>query len=137
MGKANKKKKNKSQKPAVQNAKANVQAEQTPNQPVLEEQTAVQEITEQKVESKPAVEQPKKVEKKEKAQKTKVQKQPNPRQNKVKETVAELKKVTWPTFPKVVKNTLLVLVIVLISTAVLFGIDYVLSLLYKLLTPSA
>ena len=137
MGKANKKKKNKSQKPAVQNAKANVQAEQTPNQPVLAEQTAeVQALNEQKVE-KPAVEQPKKESKKDKAQKTKAQKQPNPKQNKVKETVAELKKVTWPTFPKVVKNTLLVLVIVLISTAVLFGIDYVLSLLYKLLTPSA
>ena len=136
MGKANKKKKNKSQKPAVQNAKANVQNQEV-NQPVLEEQTAVEEITEQKVESKPAVEQQKKVEKKEKVQKTKAQKQPNPKQNKVKETVAELKKVTWPTFPKVVKNTLLVLVIVLISTAVLFGIDYVLSLLYKLLTPSA
>ena len=136
MGKANKKKKNKSQKPAVQNAKANVQNQEV-NQPVLEEQTAVEEITEQKVESKPAVEQQKKVEKKEKVQKTKAQKQPNPKQNKVKETVAELTKVTWPTFPKVVKNTLLVLVIVLISTAVLFGIDYVLSLLYKLLTPSA
>ncbi|MBO7508270.1 MAG: preprotein translocase subunit SecE [Clostridia bacterium] len=88
--------------------------------------------TEKQVEKQPA-----KVEKKDKNQKAKAQKQPNPKQNKVKETVAELKKVTWPTFPKVVKNTLLVLVIVLISTAVLFGIDYVLSLLYKLLTPAA
>ena len=57
-----------------------------------------------------------------------------PRQNKVKETVAELKKVTWPTFPKVVKNTLLVLGIVLVFTVVLFGIDFGLSWLYRLLT---
>lgn len=84
-----------------------------------------------------------------KAEKSKDQKQPKkdkkakkqekrePRTNKAKETVAELKKVTWPTFPKVVKNTLLVLGIVVIFTIVLFGIDYGLSWLYKLLTPAA
>lgn len=84
-----------------------------------------------------------------KAEKSKDQKQPKkdkkakkqekrePRTNKAKETVAELKKVTWPTFPKVVKNTLLVLSIVVIFTIVLFGIDYGLSWLYKLLTPAA
>ena len=48
--------------------------------------------------------------------------------------MAELKKVVWPTFPKVVKNTLLVLSIVLAFTIVLFGIDYGLSWIYKLIT---
>ena len=84
-----------------------------------------------------------------KAEKSKEQKQPKkdkkakkqqkrePRPNKAKETVAELKKVTWPTFPKVVKNTLLVLGIVVLFTIVLFGIDYGLSWIYKLLTPAA
>ena len=73
-----------------------------------------------------------KAKKEKKAKKQKKAKEPKP--NKVKETVAELKKVTWPTFPKVVKNTLLVLGIVLIFTVVLFGIDFGLSWLYRLLT---
>ncbi|HAJ77481.1 MAG TPA: preprotein translocase subunit SecE [Clostridiales bacterium] len=64
-------------------------------------------------------------------------KEPKVKSNKVKESVAELKKVTWPTFPKVVKNTILVLGIVLLFTIVLFGIDYGLSWIYKLLTPAA
>ena len=62
-------------------------------------------------------------------------KKSEPKQNKVKETVAELKKVTWPTFPKVVKNTLLVLGIVVIFTVVLFAIDFGLGQLFKLLNP--
>ena len=135
MAKANKKKNNKAVKPAVQNQAAaeNLTDEQVVEAPETQEMAAeAAPQTEKQVEKQPA-----KVEKKDKNQKAKAQKQPNPKQNKVKETVAELKKVTWPTFPKVVKNTLLVLVIVLISTAVLLGIDYVLSLLYKLLTPAA
>lgn len=79
--------------------------------------------------------QPKQSEKKNK--KTKKAKKSEPKTNKVKETVSELKKVSWPTFAKVVKNTLLVLGIVLIFTVVLFGIDFGLSKLFGLLIPSA
>lgn len=56
-----------------------------------------------------------------------------PKKNKAKETVAELKKVTWPTFGKVVKNTLIVLGIVIAFTVVLFCIDLILSWLFQLM----
>lgn len=56
-----------------------------------------------------------------------------PKKNKAKETVAELKKVTWPTFGKVVKNTLIVLGIVVGFTIVLFCIDRILSWLFQLM----
>ena len=56
-----------------------------------------------------------------------------PKRNRVKESVGELKKVTWPSFGQVVKNTLIVLGIVVAFTVVLFGIDRVLSWLYQLM----
>lgn len=55
------------------------------------------------------------------------------KKNLAKESVSELKKVTWPTFGDVVKNTLVVLGIVLACTAALFLIDRVLSWLYQLI----
>ena len=45
----------------------------------------------------------------------------------------ELKKTTWATFGTVVRKTGVVLLVVLIFTAVLFGIDYGLGALYRLL----
>ena len=50
-----------------------------------------------------------------------------------KETFAELKKVSWPTFGKVVASTGVVLAVVLFFTAVLFGIDSLLYLLHGVL----
>ena len=50
------------------------------------------------------------------------------------ETFSELKKVSWPTFGQVVKKTGVVLAVVIIFTVVLFGIDYLLGLLFDLLT---
>ena len=55
-----------------------------------------------------------------------------PKRSKAKETVSELKKVSWPKFSKVVKNTGIVLVVVLIFGAVIFGIDSGLQALLKL-----
>ena len=52
----------------------------------------------------------------------------------IKETTSELKKVSWPTFGKVVKSTLVVLVVVIFFTIVLFGIDYLLKFPFDLLT---
>lgn len=52
---------------------------------------------------------------------------------KTKETVSELKKVTWPSFGKVVKQTAIVLGVVLFFTVILFGIDRLLSWLFSLL----
>ena len=52
---------------------------------------------------------------------------------KTKETVSELKKVSWPSFKSVVKNTGVVIVVVLVFTVVLFGIDRGLAALYNLI----
>lgn len=51
---------------------------------------------------------------------------------KLKETGSELKKVSWPTFGKVMKQTGVVLAVVAVFTVVLFGIDYLLGLLFNL-----
>ncbi len=53
---------------------------------------------------------------------------------KFKETFSELKRVTWPTFPKVVKSTCVVLVVVVIFTVVITGINYGLQALLDLVT---
>ena len=52
---------------------------------------------------------------------------------KIKETFSELKRVTWPTFGKALKATGVVLVIVLIFTIVVTGINYGLSELLDLM----
>ena len=53
---------------------------------------------------------------------------------KVKATVSELKKVTWPGFGKVVKSTVVVLSVTAVFLLVVLGIDQLLYLLYGLLT---
>lgn len=45
----------------------------------------------------------------------------------------ELKRVTWPTFGKVVKNTIVVLSVTAIMLLVVFGIDRLLYVLYNAL----
>lgn len=49
---------------------------------------------------------------------------------KIKESVSEIKKVNWPTFKKVLKQTGMVIAVVVICTLVLFGFDRLLSLLF-------
>lgn len=85
----------------------------------LEEQVIVEESKENLETVKPI---------KNKGKKEKVKKA-----GKAKETVSELKKVTWPTFPKVVKQTAVVLSVTFVFLLVVFGIDQLLSLLYNLL----
>ena len=53
---------------------------------------------------------------------------------KFKETFSELKRVTWPTFPKVVKATCVVLVVVIAFTIVATAINYGLQELLKVIT---
>lgn len=53
---------------------------------------------------------------------------------KLKETFSELKRVTWPTFPKVVKGTCVVLVVVAVFLVVVTGINYGLNELLKVIT---
>ena len=53
---------------------------------------------------------------------------------KFKETLSELKRVTWPSFPKVVKATCVVLVVVIAFTVVATAINYGLQELLGLIT---
>ncbi len=53
---------------------------------------------------------------------------------KIKEVFSELKRVTWPSFGKVVKATCVVLVVVLVFTVVITGINFGLQKLLELLT---
>ena len=74
-----------------------------------------------------------KVEKTEKTNKTKKkEKKKSKIATKLKETGSELKKVSWPSFATVVKQTGVVLAVVIICMLVLFGIDRLLSLLFDL-----
>ncbi len=52
----------------------------------------------------------------------------------LKETFSELKRVTWPSFPKVVKGTCVVLVVVAIFLVVVTGINYGLQKLLEVIT---
>ena len=53
---------------------------------------------------------------------------------KIKETFSELKRVTWPSLPKALKATGVVLVIVLIFTVLVTGVNYGFGKLLELLT---
>ena len=53
---------------------------------------------------------------------------------KFKETFSELKRVTWPKFPTVIKTTGVVLVIVIAFLAIVTGVDALLGWLLELLT---
>lgn len=55
---------------------------------------------------------------------------------KFKETFSELKRVTWPTFPTVLKTTGVVLVIVFAFLVVVAGVDFGLEKLLGLLSKS-
>ena len=51
----------------------------------------------------------------------------------IKEIISELKKVTWPTFAKVMAETGIVLVVVIFFLLVILGFDSLLTLLFGLL----
>ena len=53
---------------------------------------------------------------------------------KIKEVASELKRVTWPSFPTVLKTTGEVLVIVFVFLAVVTGVDALLLFLMKLIS---
>ena len=54
---------------------------------------------------------------------------------KCKDVFSELKKVSWPSFANVVKQTGIVLAVVLVFMVVIFGFDLGLTSLLKLITP--
>jgi len=70
--------------------------------------------------------------KKEKKQKAK--KDNSLKRSRIKETFGELKKVTWPTFGKTMAQTGMVIAVVVIFGALVFGVDMLLSWLFSLIT---
>ncbi|MBR2908744.1 MAG: preprotein translocase subunit SecE [Clostridia bacterium] len=66
-----------------------------------------------------------------KSVKAKDQKQ---KRSRVKETMSELKKVSWPSFGKTMKQTGMVISVVVLFMLVTLGIDSLLSWLLKLIT---
>lgn len=57
-----------------------------------------------------------------------------PKKSRAKETIGELKKVTWPSFSKTMKQTGMVLSLVLVFMVVVLGIDLLVSYLINLLS---
>ncbi len=53
---------------------------------------------------------------------------------KLKETFSELKRVSWPSFPKALKATGVVLVVVLFFTVIITGVNYGFNALLDLMT---
>ncbi len=53
---------------------------------------------------------------------------------KLKETFSEIKRVTWPKFPTVLKTTGVVLVVVFVFLLIVTGVDSLLGWLLELLT---
>ena len=53
--------------------------------------------------------------------------------SKIKDIFSELKKVSWPTFPKVIKQTGVVIVVVLVFLVVIAAFDFGLGQLLKLI----
>lgn len=91
------------------------------------EVTEIAEVKQQEV----ASEKVEKNDSKQKNNKKKVKK-PSKIKTKTKEVFSELKKVTWPTFPQIVKKTATVFVVVAVFTVVLLGIDKLLQVVYDL-----
>ena len=54
---------------------------------------------------------------------------------KIKDVFSELKRVSWPTFPKIVKQTGIVIVVVLIFLVVITAFDFGLLQLLKIVSP--
>ena len=98
------------------------------------------EVVVSDVDTQVKVEETKKADKKQdkKAKADKNGKKKNPKEKgklkrKAKETVSEIKKVTWPSFGEVCKKTGVVLVVVLVFALIIFGIDTGLGALMGLL----
>ena len=118
---------NNNSKKKVDNQKktTNAAVEEQTSTKVVEQENTVVEVAEPVKEKKV----------KEKKEKEKVTKKANrePKKSRVKETFGELKKVTWPSFGKTMKQTGMVLSVVLVFGLLVLGIDSLISLILKLI----
>ena len=133
----NKKKNKNPQVKSLQAETAKVQAEQAVEETVVPaaepaENVAAEKVSAPKKDGKAVEVKAKDLDKKKKKEKNK---KPNKVAKAIKDTGSELKKVTWPKFKEVVKQTGIVLVVVVVFALVLFGLDFVCSKLTGLLMP--
>ena len=118
----------------VEKKEQEVQEQQEQEQPEVQEQPVLTEAQLRNQKRQEKLQQKKQAKAKENK---KDKKSGEPKTNKGKEVVGELKKVTWPTFGTVVKNTLLVIGIVVLITIGLFVVDRLFSWIYQLLVNGA
>lgn len=121
------KKKNLKEEVLISENKENVDAV------VVTDDSVVAPAKEEKV-SKASKQEAKSKDDKSKKQKDKKPKEKGKLKRKTRETISELKKVTWPSFGDVCKKTGVVLAVVVVFGLVLFGLDTLLGYLFGLLT---
>lgn len=68
-----------------------------------------------------------------KSKKTALRKQPNAIQRFSRETIAELRKVSWPTRTEAISLTKVVIIVMLITGFMLGGLDYLFTRLFALI----
>ena len=109
------------------------ETEETTDAVVVTDESEVKPAKEEKV-SKNSKQENKSKDDKSKNKKDKKPKEKGKFKRKARETMSELKKVTWPSFGEVCKKTGIVLSVVVVFGLVLFGLDALLGFLFGLLT---
>ena len=109
------------------------ETEETTDAVVVTDEIEVKPAKEEKV-SKNSKQENKSKDDKSKNKKDKKPKEKGKFKRKARETMSELKKVTWPSFGEVCKKTGIVLSVVVVFGLVLFGLDALLGFLFGLLT---
>ena len=97
---------------------------------VLNDVNAEEEVVQKAMENQES----KKAKKEAKAQKKAKAVKAEPKKSKIKETFGELKKVTWPSFGKAMKQTGMVLSLVLVFGVLVLGIDLLISFIINTLS---
>lgn len=110
------------------------ETEETTDAVVVTDESEVKPAKEEEIVSKNSKQENKSKDDKSKNKKDKKPKEKGKFKRKARETMSELKKVTWPSFGEVCKKTGIVLSVVVVFGLVLFGLDALLGFLFGLLT---
>ena len=110
------------------------ETEETTDAVVVIDESEVKTAKEEEKVSKNSKQENKSKDDKSKNKKDKKPKEKGKFKRKARETMSELKKVTWPSFGEVCKKTGIVLSVVVVFGLVLFGLDALLGFLFGLLT---
>ncbi len=110
------------------------ETEETTDAVVVTDESEVKPAKEEEKVSKNSKQENKSKDDKSKNKKDKKPKEKGKFKRKARETMSELKKVTWPSFGEVCKKTGIVLSVVVVFGLVLFGLDALLGFLFGLLT---